>query len=99
MTTDWTENGRGLKILIAVMTTLLVAGLIALVVGMIKTAREAKVAPGVHDVALPAGATVRQVATGEGQVLIWVSTAEGEVLIVIDPATGKEISRLRLLPQ
>ena len=36
----WTENTRALKILITVMTVLLVLGLIALVVGMARTAKK-----------------------------------------------------------
>ena len=109
MTTDWTENTRALKILIWVMTTLLVVGMVALFVGMAKTASEipAATAPLVvgsgpvdlRNVVLPKGSEIRQVAAGNGQLLLWLATRDGDLLLVLDPASGKELARYRLVAE
>ena len=98
MTADWTQNLRLLKVVVAVLTTLIVLGLILLAVGMARTAgrmsdRDAR-SPKTHS--LPAGATLVASSLADDRVLLHLQINGRDVLQVVDLASGKLVRELTL---
>ena len=90
---------QALKILIAVMTTLLVAGLIALLVGMARTAKELSAQVGDITIAIPAGARMTGVGSADGRLYLSLDHADGsQSVLVLETATGKRLGEWRLEP-
>lgn len=99
MAAHWTENTRTLKLLIAVMTTLLVAGLIALIYGMARTTKEMSAQFGDVGLKLPAGTRLSGLSSGDGRLYLALDHADGgQSVLVLDAATGKRLGELRLEP-
>jgi uncharacterized membrane protein len=103
---------KKLKIAIAVMSVLLVAGFILLVVGIyLQMQKAGKSAEGATAAAPPigiygtmtlpvrAGAEVTQMLTDQGRLILLLRQASGSEIAIIDLSTGREIQRLRLIPQ
>ena len=103
---------RKLKIAIAVMSVLLVAGFILLLVGIyLQTQRVGKPAEGAKALIPPvgiygtmtlpvrAGAEVTHVLTDQGRLILHLRHPAGSEIAIIDLSTGREIQRLRLVPQ
>ena len=103
---------RKLKIAIAVMSVLLVAGFILLLVGIyLQTQRVGKPAEGAKALTPPvgiygtmtlpvrAGAEVTHVLTDQGRLILHLRQPAGSEIAIIDLSTGREIQRLRLVPQ
>ena len=103
---------RKLKIAIAVMSVLLVAGFILLLVGIyLQTQKVDKPAAGVTAVAPPVGiygtmtlpvrtgAEVAHMLTDQGRLILHLRQPGGNEIAIIDLSTGREIQRLRLVPQ
>ncbi len=88
------------------MTTLLVIGLIALVVGVARTSgdltesmAEAERVFGEIEVALPAGDRVVDVGASGDRLAVRVADADGgERVIVVDLTTGQRLGVVRLVP-
>jgi hypothetical protein len=90
-------NIRALKILVAVMGAMLVAGVVVLVVAI--AARFAHRAPPPAEaftappITLPHGATIERMSTGPDRIVLDVALADGSVeLVVIDLATGRLVA-------
>ena len=108
MTADWTQNTTRLKLLVGIMTALLVAGLVLLAVGMLRTAGdmvrpESPSAPaaarslplGDVKLPLPAGVRVVEMTTGEGRLYLRAADEAGsETIYVIDARDGRLLGRL-----
>jgi hypothetical protein len=98
MTADWTQNLRLLKVIVAVLTTLIVIALVLLVWGMARTAGRmsdrAATAPKTH--ALPPGATLVSTSLADDRVLLHLRRDGRDVLQVIDLASGKLVRELTL---
>jgi hypothetical protein len=103
---------KKLKIAIAVMSVLLVAGFILLMVGIyLQTRKLDKPAQGGVALAPPvgiygtmtlpvrAGAEVTHVLTDQGRLILHLRQPGGSEIAIIDLSTGREIQRLRLAPQ
>jgi hypothetical protein len=103
---------KKLKIAIAVMSVLLVAGFILLLVGIyLQTQKLDKSAEGAKTLAPPvgiygtmtlpvrAGAEVTHVLTDQGRLILHLRQPSGSEIAIIDLSTGREIQRLRLVPQ
>jgi hypothetical protein len=103
---------KKLKIAIAVMSVALVAGFILLLVGIyLQTQKAGKSAGGGAAVSAPvgiyatmtlpvkAGAEVTQMLTDQGRLILHLRHASGSEIAIIDLSTGREIQRLRLIPQ
>jgi hypothetical protein len=103
---------KKLKIAIAVMSVLLVAGFILLVVGIyLQTRKLDKPVEGTIPLAPPvgiygtmtlpvrAGAEVTHVLTDQGRLILHLRQPGGSEIAIIDLSTGREIQRLRLVPQ
>jgi hypothetical protein len=101
-----------LKIAIAVMSVLLVAGFILLLVGIyLQTQKLDKPAAGATALAPPvgiygtmtlpvrAGAEVTHMLTDQGRLILHLRQPSGNEIAIIDLSTGREIQRLRLIPQ
>ncbi len=103
MSEHWTENTKALKISIAVMTALLVIGLIVLVVGMARTAgklsRGDSVAMvGEHRVTIPTGSRVQSVSADGGRLYVTLEGADGTTILILDGSTGQQLGAFRLGP-
>lgn len=103
---------KKLKIAIAVMSVLLVAGFILLMVGIYlqmqkagqSAAGAAAVAPpvgiyGTMTLPVRAGAEVTHMLTDQGRLILHLRHASGSEIAIIDLTTGREIQRLHLIPQ
>ena len=103
---------KKLKIAIAVMSVLLVAGFILLLVGIyLQTQQVDKPAEGAKALAPPvgiygtmtlpvrAGAEVTHVLTDQGRLILHLRQPTGSEIAIIDLSTGREMQRLRLVPQ
>ena len=103
---------KKLKIAIAIMSVLLVAGFILLLVGIfLQTQKLDKPAEGAKTLAPPvgiygtmtlpvrAGAEVTHVLTDQGRLILHLRQPSGSEIAIIDLSTGREIQRLRLVPQ
>jgi hypothetical protein len=113
MTAHWTENTRLLKILISVMTLLLVAGLIAMVVGIAKTSsklsdnkeKQDKAiaartdAEGVVEAAIPFGAKIISIALENRRALLHLRVDGVDYLMTLDTKTGARKGFVRLTPK
>ena len=105
------SQDRKLKIAIAIMSVMLVAGFILLLVGIyLQTQKIAldqkggtRDAPagifGMIDIPVRAGSELRQVVIDQGSMVLHLHLPAGDELAVIDLSTGREIQRLRLVPQ
>jgi hypothetical protein len=90
-------NLRFLKILVAVMGVMLVAGVAALVVTISARLSQRPPAPGVAftapPITLPHGSTIERMSTGPDRIVLDVALADGSVeLVVIDLATGRLVA-------
>lgn len=105
---------RKLKIAIAIMTVLLVAGLILLMVGIYmqtqKLGKKSKVetgapaalsadGPAMINLPIRPGAELSQILTSEGRLIFHLRQSSGSEIVIIDLATGQEVRRIRLLPK
>jgi hypothetical protein len=102
---------RKLKIAIAIMSVMLVAGFILLLVGIyLQTQKIAldqkggtRDAPagifGMIDIPVRPGSELRQVVIDQGSMVLHLHLPAGDELAVIDLATGREIQRFKLTPQ
>lgn len=103
---------KKLKIAIAVMSVLLVAGFILLLVGIyLQTQKLDKRAAGATALAPPvgiygtmtlpvrAGAEVTHMLTDQGRLILHLRQPGSGEIAIIDLSTGREIQRLRLVPQ
>lgn len=99
MAAHWTENPRIIKILIIVMTTLLILGMIAFLIGMARTASKMSNKMGDIETAIPAGATLIDVAVGDKRLYLGLEKADGsQSVLVVSKATGRKIGELHLKP-
>jgi hypothetical protein len=103
MAGDWTQVPRWLKLSVVVMTLLLGAGLIALAVGIARTAGRMAATPqtiGELGIELPAGQEIRQVGAGDGRLYIAIAPPGGpiESILVLDVASGRRLGSLRPVP-
>jgi len=85
------------------MSVLLVAGLIALVVGIARTAGKAAAAPqpiGELGFELPAGREIRQIGAADGRLFVAIAPpgAPVERVLVIDVASGRRLGSLSPVP-
>lgn len=87
-----------LKGLIAVMTTLLVVGLIVLVVGMARTAGELSEAPAAGRIALPSGARVLEMAPDGDRLYLRIEERDGRQAILLFDAAKRPVGRWELEP-
>jgi hypothetical protein len=88
------------------MTTLLIAGLIALVFGMARTAKQMSMkgktdtviqeVAGDAEISLPAGSRLLSTAADQGRLFLTLDTDEGQMILIIDASSGRELGRLRL---
>lgn len=113
MATEMTQIGPGLKLLVAGMTVLLVAGLVLLVVGIARTAGEmgrddatATPAParlssfGDLHIALPPGHRLDSLtAAGERLYLRTTGPDGGAAVLTVDAADGRLLGRILLEPE
>ena len=102
---------KKLKIAIAVMSVLLVAGFILLLVGIYLQTQKTGKAAGATAVSPPvgiygtmtlpvrAGAEVTQMLTDQGRLILHLRQPSGSEIAIIDLSTGREIQRLRLIHQ
>ena len=100
MTADWTQNTRALKIVVAVLTGLIVIGLMLLVWGMARTAKRMtdRSAAEPRGYELPAGAELVRSDLDDDRVLLHLRIDGRDVLQVIDLTTGKLVRQLTLEP-
>lgn len=103
MARDWTRNALGLKLLIAGMTALLVAGLALLVVGMVRTAgeigRETPADFGELTLSLPPGGRLEGVTASGERLYLRIENDDGRTtLLVVDAAEGRLLGRVLLEP-
>ncbi len=87
-----------LKILIWVMTGLLVAGLIALLIGFARTAGKmsADAAVGEHLVKLPEGAELLGIEADSGRLYLSLKVDGETQILIVDAASGRRLGLLRL---
>ena len=88
------------------MTSLLVLGLIALMFGMVRTAKRlsdkqqsSAAAPGIvgeKHVRLPKDSRLLSTNADQGRLFLTIEGADGEIILIVDPNTGQEIGRLYL---
>ena len=103
---------RKLKIAIAIMSVLLVAGFILLFVGLyMQTQKLPKKAEATWPVtnsagvAAPitlttkAGAELTQILADQGRLILHLRHAGGNEIAIVDLASGREVQRIRLVPQ
>ena len=100
MTADWTQNTRALKVVVAVLTALIVIGLVLLVWGMARIAKRMtdRSAAEPHTHALPPGAELVRSDLADDRVLLHLRIDGRDVLQVVDLATGKLVRQLTLEP-
>ncbi len=95
--------------MIWVMSILLVAGLIALVVGMARTAKnmgkEDTGVPtkmhdiGTHEVTLPPGSRLISTAVDRGRIFLTLDVSGKQIILILDAVSGAELGRLELVPE
>lgn len=92
-----TQNYRGLKTAVIIMGVLLVVGIIALVVGMVRQA--GRIADHFDDkamqnITLPLGITgnVVQMQADGGRLVLLVERSDGQKIIILDLASGRIVS-------
>ena len=103
---------RKLKIAIAIMSVMLVAGFILLLVGIylqtqkMSGGRETAApriaetgAAGETSIAVAEGTELRQVLVERGKLILHLRTGQGDEIAVIDASSGEELRRLKLTPQ
>jgi hypothetical protein len=103
---------RKLKIAIAIMSVMLVAGFILLLVGIYlqtqkKPGGRETAGPRIAEtgaaaetrIAVPAGTELRQVLIERGQLILRLRSGQGDEIAIIDASSGKELRRLKLAPQ
>lgn len=103
---------RKLKIAIAIMSVMLVAGFILLLVGIylqtqkMSGGRETAApriaetgASGETSIAVAEGTELRQVLVERGQLILHLRSGQGDEIAVIDASSGEELRRLKLTPQ
>jgi hypothetical protein len=99
MAEDWTENSRVLKVLIIGMTTLLILGMIAFIIGMARTASKMSEKMGDIETAVPAGATLINVAVGDKRLYLGLRKTDGsQSVLVVSKTSGRRIGELHLMP-
>ena len=88
---------RALKVLVAVMGVLIVAGTVTLVALLVQRVGAAGGAAS-GDVALrqPPGSRIAGVASAEGRVAIWVERPDGGRILLVDPARGRVVGEIRI---
>ncbi|MCK6449635.1 MAG: DUF6476 family protein [Alphaproteobacteria bacterium] len=87
----------GLKILVAVMAVLLVAGFGVLVGGIAMQAKRADAGFGSAEVTLPAGARVVETTASGDRVVLRVALPDGEErLYVLDAASGRTVGTIAI---
>jgi uncharacterized protein DUF6476 len=95
-------NQRALKILVAVMTMLLIAGIAALAVGITgKLSHRPPALPAemvtAPPITLPHGASIERMSTGPDRIVLEILLADGSAeLVVIDLATGRLVGMVPL---
>lgn len=103
---------RTLKIAIAIMTVLLIAGFVLLLYGLFagvgKKAEKSPAvplpigdengSPAILELPVEAGAVVASVLTGHGRLIIHLRKPGGDEIAIIDLASGNEIQRIKLIP-
>ncbi|MBX2805914.1 MAG: hypothetical protein KTR19_08075 [Hyphomicrobiales bacterium] len=101
---------RYLKIAIAIMTFLLIAGFILLIYGLFagggkkadeQAASSASIIaegapPALLELAVEPGADIASVLTAQGRLIVHLRKAGGGEIAIIDLASGREIQRIRL---
>jgi hypothetical protein len=104
---------RKLKIAIAIMSVMLVAGFILLLVGIYlqtqkmsggrETGASRVAQTGVVGaetrIAVPAGTELRQILIERGQLILHLRSGQGDEIAIIDVSSGEELRRLKLAPQ
>ena len=103
---------KTLKIAIAVMSVLLVAGFILLMVGLYLQMQKSAKPPegsaafvppvgiyGTMTLPIRAGAEVTHVLVDQGRLILHLRQPSGSEIAIIDLTTGREIQRLKLVPQ
>lgn len=99
MSAHWTENTRALKILIAVMTTLLVIGLIALFVGIARTSKKLSESFSDVVVTVPADARIATFDVDDGRLYLRLEHADGrQSVMVLDAGSGRELGVISFEP-
>ncbi|MFP6749922.1 MAG: hypothetical protein VCD66_20300 [Alphaproteobacteria bacterium] len=101
MTQHWTENSTRLKLLVGGMTTLLVAGLILMVVGIAKTSKElsdqAAMTFGDVPVKLAPGDTLIGLTADDGRLFLGIRHGDGRQSVkVLDAVSGAPVGQLFL---
>jgi Family of unknown function (DUF6476) len=95
-------NLRVLKILVAVMGVMLVAGVVALVVAVASRLPHRAPAPAAAaftapPIELPHGSTIERTTAGTDRIVLQVDLVDGSVeLVVIDLATGRLVGTIAL---
>lgn len=96
-----------LKIIVAVMGVVLVAGFGVVVATLIHRASSPSVSErslsrsgqfGINDVQITKGDVVRSVSLNEDRMSVLMAGAEGEEIIILNVKTGLELGRFRLRP-
>lgn len=98
MSEHWSQNTTLLKGLIFGMTTLLVVGLILLLIGMARTARDLSGPVGEGRIALPAGARVLEMAPAGDGLYLRVEEADGGQAILLLDKAKQQVGRWSLEP-
>jgi hypothetical protein len=86
-----------LKVLVAVMGVLIVAGTVTLVAVIVQRAGRGGAAP-LGELALgqPAGARIAGLASAEGTLAIWVVRPDGDRVLLVDPRGRRVTGEIRL---
>ncbi len=88
---------RALKVLVAVMGVLIVAGTVTLVALLVQRAgRVGDTASGDVALRLPPGSRIAGVASAEGRVAIWVDRPDGGRVLLVDPTRGRVVGEIRI---
>lgn len=103
---------KKLKIAIAIMSVMLVAGFILLIAGIYMQTQKmaqkaddsetAAAAPGILgtiDIPAASGATLERVLVDRGTLILHLRQSSGDEVAIIDLETGREVQRFRLAPQ
>lgn len=81
------------------MTTLLLLGMIAFLIGMARTASKMSEKMGDIETAIPAGATLVDLAVADKRLYLGLRHADGrQSVLVVSKATGRKIGELHLMP-
>lgn len=102
---------RKLKIAIAIMSVLLVAGFILLLAGIYMQTQKLAKKPVASPLTIPAGVSaainvhvkpgteITQILADQGRLILHLRHAGGNEIAVVDLASGQEVQRIRLVPQ